>query len=141
MIVIKERFGKVSIEHLNNSGQKGAALFIAVFFFLSTSLIVVNGLAGSLIREYNSARNTVVSTQAYYLAEAGGEDAFYRVKNSMQIGSTETYVLSGATATVTILSVPGGKSILSEAVKDTRTRAVQTEVSSLITSADFVLGE
>ena len=138
MIVIKKRFGKVPKKYLNNSKQKGAALFIAVFFFLATSLVVVNGLARSLIQEYNGARNTLISTQAYYLAEAGGEDAFYRVKNSMQIGSTETLILNDATASVTIINVPGGKSILSEAVKDTRTRAVQTEISSNVTNVDFV---
>ncbi len=134
----KKRLGKASKRDLYNSGQKGAALFIAVFFFLTTSLVVVNGLAGPLVREYNGARNTIVSTQAYYLAEAGGEDAFYRVKNSMSISATETLVLGGATASVTIADVSGGKRIFSKAVKNLRTRAMQTEISSAVTNVDFV---
>lgn len=118
--------------------QKGAALFITVLFFMSISTVVVAGSTSSLIRQYQDAQSNLVSTQAYYLAEAGGEDAFFRVKNSMTINTIEVLIEGSARATTSIIDISGGKRILSKASQQTRMRAVQTEVSSQVTTADFV---
>ena len=69
------------------SCQKG---FIALYFTLLV-VLVLSGVGVSafvlISAQQNIIQNTKTSLQAYYGAEAGVEDALFRVKNSLQWSS------------------------------------------------------
>lgn len=82
--------------------NKGQAMLISVLYFVFISLSVVTGVVSPSIREYKTTSVDLNSKKSYFLAESGVEDAFYRIKNNLPIGSTEDLVLDGNTASVTI---------------------------------------
>ncbi|KKS10598.1 MAG: hypothetical protein UU66_C0043G0013, partial [Parcubacteria group bacterium GW2011_GWB1_41_5] len=65
-------------------------MLISVIFFLFISLAIISGLVGPTLREFRNADINLKSKQSYFLAESGVEDAFYRIKNNMAIGSSES---------------------------------------------------
>lgn len=85
--------------------KRGAAIITAVLLFVVISLAVVFGLSSSVAREYVTARDFAKSKGAYYLSEAGTEDAIYRIKNSKPISLQEILSLSGNFATTSISDV------------------------------------
>lgn len=91
------------------SNERGAAMMVSVIFFVVASVFVVLGLTGPAAREFKTANDTVSSKQSYFLGESGVEDAFYRVKNSMTIGTSETIVLGSNSTTTTITDLGSGQ--------------------------------
>jgi hypothetical protein len=85
--------------------QKGAAMFIAVICFLFISLAIISGLVVPTVREYKNSRINLNSKKSFFLSESGTEDAIYRIKNSMTIGTNETIILDSNSATTTITSI------------------------------------
>ena len=75
--------------------NRGAAIITAVMFFVFISITLALGLSTPIVREYINARDFEKSKGAYYLSEAGHEDALYRIKKSKQIGASETLTLNG----------------------------------------------
>ncbi len=88
--------------------NRGAAMLISVVFFLFISLAIIAGLVSPTVREFRNASVSLNSKQSYFLAESGGEDAVYRIKNIMNIGSSETLALNSNSATTTITTLVGG---------------------------------
>ncbi len=84
--------------------ERGAAMMIAVIFFIVISAVIVLGLTGPSAREYAVANRANVSRQSYFLAESGAEDAFYRVKTGKALGSSTTLTLNGSSASTAISS-------------------------------------
>ena len=64
----------------NFSKKRGAAILIAVIFFVIISMILVLGTSSSVMRDYLAYSDFQTSKNAYYMAEAGLEDAMYRLK-------------------------------------------------------------
>ncbi|MCK5592350.1 MAG: hypothetical protein KAI72_10385, partial [Candidatus Pacebacteria bacterium] len=93
-----------------------------------------------LIREYNRAKDIIISTDAFYLAEGGSEDAIFRLKNDLNTPASWTIVLNNATTTVTVVTNGGNKEITSVANRDSYVRKVKAIVSSTETEADFYFG-
>lgn len=112
--------------------NRGAAIITIVMFFVIISVVVALGLASPTVREYTSARDFEKSKGAYYLSEAGNEDATYRIKNSKTIDMTETLVLGGNTAITTITTSGGQQDIVSVGNINTHTRKVSAQ---LVTSS------
>ncbi len=87
---------------LRREGERGAAMMIAVIFFIVASVLVVLGLTGPSAREFRTASDAVTSRQSYFLAESGAEDVFYRFKNSITLGSAATLTIPEGSVTTTI---------------------------------------
>jgi len=87
------------------SGNRGAAIITAVLFFVVISITMAIGLSSPVIREYVTSRDFAKSKGAYYLSEAGSEDALYRIKNNKTIAAQEVIFLNGNTATTTITNI------------------------------------
>jgi len=83
----------------------GAAMMVLVIFFVLISLTILIGIVTPTVREYRIASDSFKSKQTYFLAESGVEDVMYRLKNSKQVGSTETLVLGSSTATTNVTSI------------------------------------
>lgn len=79
-------------------------MLVSVVFFLFISLAIIAGLVGPTVREFKNANSNLNSKKSYFLAESGGEDAFYRIKNNMAIGSSEIITLGSNSSTTTITS-------------------------------------
>lgn len=85
--------------------NRGIAIITAVIFFVVISTAVVVGLSAPVVREYVTSRDFEKSKGAYYLSEAGSEDAIYRIKRSKTISAQEVIFLGGNTATTTITTI------------------------------------
>ncbi len=115
----------------SNTTERGAAIITAVLLFVVISITVVLALSSSVAREYVTARDFAKSKGAYYLSEAGTEDAIYRIKNSKTIGSQEVLSLAGNTATTTITNVNASqKSINSLGSISFNTRRVSSTLTT-----------
>ncbi|MBI5400654.1 MAG: hypothetical protein HZB12_00855 [Candidatus Yonathbacteria bacterium] len=103
-------FKRMSTYHTNHIPHKrGAAIITAVLFFVVISMAMAIGLSSPVVREYTTSRDFAKSKGAYYLSEAGSEDAIYRIKKAKTIGAQEVISLGGNTATTTITDVDASK--------------------------------
>ena len=66
----------------NANANKGAAILIAVLFFLIVSTTIVIGSSGPVIAERKAAQNLIKSKASYFASEAGMEDVSYRIIKS-----------------------------------------------------------
>lgn len=85
--------------------NRGAAVITVVMFFVIITTALAVGLSSPVVREYVTARDFEKSKGAYYLSEAGHEDAIYRIKTARTIGAEEVLTLDGNTATTTITNI------------------------------------
>ena len=113
--------------------QKGSAMLIAVFFFMFVGVAIVTAVIQPVVRDYQVASDTVTSRLSYFTAESGLEDAMYRVKNSMTIGTSETLTLNGATVTTSITDTgTNQKQIVSSSDLNNRDRSITAVVQTSV---------
>lgn len=111
--------------------QKGAAMIIAVIFFLSISLVILVGIITPVVREFKIAGSTLDSKKAYFLAESGAEDALYRLRTNKQISASESLTLGTVTVATTITDTSASqKEISSIGDANTRERKVSLSVTT-----------
>ena len=67
-----------------------------VIMFVVISLSVVSGIAWNVQKETLTESNLSSSAKSYYSAEAITEDVVYRIKNEIQVSSTETININNA---------------------------------------------
>lgn len=89
--------------------NSGAAMLISIVFFLFISLAIISGLVSPSIREFKNANVNLNSKRSFFLAESGGEDAFYRIIKNKPIGTSEIITLNSNTVTTTITTLGGGE--------------------------------
>lgn len=108
-----------------NPNKGFAALFITILV-----LVIFFGIVVSIINltlgEQKISRNIVTSSQAYYAAEAGIEDALLRLAKNMNWVGTSTLNVNGGSATIEISNIVGGsRTIISEGDVLNRIRKIQ----------------
>jgi len=123
---------------INN--QSGAAMLISVVFFIFISLAIISGLVSPSVREFKISTDTLRSKQSFFLSELGVEDAFYRLKEALPIGTSEIITLNGNTATTIITDTGAGeKTIASTGDVSLRQRKSELKLSAG-TGASFNYG-
>lgn len=70
------------MKYKNINNERGFALLISLFVLVMLTTLGTASLAISS-NEYHISKSSTKATQAYYLAEAGIEEALYRVENRM----------------------------------------------------------
>lgn len=95
------------------SQKRGAAIITVVLFFVLISTTMALGLASPVVREHVTSRDFEKSKGAYYLSEAGSEDAIYRIKKAKPISAQEIILLGGNTATTTITDLSESQKLIS----------------------------
>lgn len=85
--------------------ERGAALMIVVFFFVSISVAIIQSATVGAISELRTYRTLATSKAAYVVAESGIEDVLFRIIRDMQIPATTEIVLNNATSTVTVNTI------------------------------------
>jgi len=91
---------KETKKKINN--QSGAAMLVAIIFFLFISLAISFGLVSPSVSQFKISSDLMKSGQSFFLAESVVEDSYYRLKSAMTIGGTNTITLSDNSATATI---------------------------------------
>ena len=89
-------------DRLRNPGERGQVLILVLIFFTAIATTVVAGVTAPIMRELRIGSDLQFSKQSYFTAEAGSEDAYYRIRNNLATSFPETLSLGGATATVTV---------------------------------------
>ena len=117
---------------------------MATFFVLVVMISLAISMSFLASNAQKNATNSVKSTQSYYAAESGIEDALLRLKKNPALPTPLTYnlVVNNVTSTVVIPSTIGiSKSITSKAINGTITRNIQTVCSvGNDTNANFYYG-
>lgn len=127
---------------MDNKKQKnrGAAILIAVLFFVIISLLMVIGISSSTTRDYITTREFQTSKRAFYLAEAGVENAMYLIRKGVTPPALSVISLNGVSATTVITDVNAGeKTIVATASIDGLVRRVSGTLTKL-TPVSFSFG-
>jgi hypothetical protein len=126
--------------HSAVSHNRGAALTIAVLFFIVISLAIVLGSVNPVVRDFSTGNELVKSKLSYATAEAGDEDAIYRVKKGKQISSPEVTTLNGGSVSVSVTDTgTGEKQITANGNISNYNRNVQTTIDTGV-GIDFAYG-
>lgn len=122
----KKEIPASSIQHPANQGQ---AAIIAVLFLMSAMLVVSSGFSSLALRQAKSVRATGLGVKSYFLAEAGVEDAIYRLKTGRDISDRET-LTSGDTTVTTVVSKEADEwKIRAEGNTNSHIRKIETILS------------
>lgn len=120
--------------------EKGFAAIIAVIAIIALGLVFTSGFLSVTVQNTGALKEQFNSTQSYYAAESGIEDAIYRIKNGKNIGTETVLNVGFAAATTTISTVGTNKTILAEGGLSNNIRRVQTTLTISTTQSDFVYG-
>lgn len=113
------------------TSESGAALLIAVIFFLIISVTIVVGSVETVVGSRKIAQNLIKSKSSYFTSEAGIEDALYRVKKNKQISNPEAMTLNDGTVSVIVNDSGGGeKEIIARGDVSSDIRNIKTSVSA-----------
>lgn len=108
------------------NNQKGFAVFLITILIFAVMLGIGVSITILTLGEHNISRNIIKSSQAYYIAEAGIEDALLRLVKGMNLVSTSTLNVDGGSATVAISDIVGGsRTIISEGNMENRVRKIE----------------
>src|SRR3989344_5907193 len=93
--------------------KNGQAAITAVIFLLFILLSILGAISNLALKEAKSAERGFRGRTAFFSAEAGVEDAVYRLKRGKNVTSSFSFSLNGSTASTTVSDIMGGKEIKS----------------------------
>ena len=93
--------------------QNGQAAITAVIFLLFILLSVLGAVSNFALKEAKGAERGFRSRTAFFSAEAGVEDAVYRLKRGKNIVNSFSIFLNGSISSTTISNILGGKEVIS----------------------------
>ncbi|MBX4198178.1 hypothetical protein KW782_02465 [Candidatus Parcubacteria bacterium] len=114
--------------HFNKNTNRGFAMMLAILFFLAILLTVVLGIANPILKQVKIGNDLFRSKQSFYLAQAGLDDAAYRIKTNKLVNSGDTLTINGSTATLALTDNYNAKVLISEGRVDNHVRRVKAEV-------------
>ncbi|QQG42783.1 MAG: hypothetical protein HYW15_01020 [Candidatus Giovannonibacteria bacterium] len=119
--------------------KKGQAALIAVILMLIIMLSAVFGASAVALTESRAANKSLNSRFSFFAAEAGVDDAVYRLKRGKNLPSSFTINLNGASAPTTVATNGGVKEIKSVGAYFGATRAARATLSNS-TGVSFYYG-
>lgn len=106
--------------------QKGFAVIFITLFVIAIMLSILASIVIFTVGGQKISRDIIKSTQAYYTAESGAEDALLRLAKKMTWSSPYTLSVGGDSAAIEISGVIGGaRTISSQGSVSGRVRNVQ----------------
>jgi hypothetical protein len=113
------------------SSQKGAVLLIMTILFTAVSITILFGTVTPLVRQLQMSRDLYTSKISYFAAEAGSEDAFYRLTNSMNISFPLSLSFNNSAVTINLADLGNGEQeITSQGVFNNNYRTVIKDITS-----------
>lgn len=124
------------------SNQKGFIVSITVFFALTAMVAITVSMAAVAAASQKISTNAIKSTQSYYAAESGVEDALLRLRTTPQMSATSyNFTVNGVTSTVTIPAIVGSsRAVTAQGTNGTITRKLQVTYTIDSTNVDFYYG-
>jgi hypothetical protein len=105
--------------------NKGQVLLIMAILFTVVATTAVLALSSPIVNQLQMARTLELSKKSYFAAEAGSEDAFYKIKNGLQTSYPEVLELDDSQITVsTAVTDINEQDILSVGSTDNHIRSV-----------------
>ncbi len=113
------------------NAEKGFVVSIITFFILIIMISITVGMAALTLYRQKISTNSVKSTQSYYGAEAGIEDALMALRNSPSMAAkTYSLTVSNTTVDITIPAIVGtSRAIVSQGSTNNIIRKIQTVYS------------
>lgn len=87
-------------------------MILNTLLFISITMIILVALSNIVIDRYTSSRGLVYSKQSYLVAHSAAEEALYRLKNNINMPTTDSISLSSGSANIAVSDIVGGKKIL-----------------------------
>lgn len=103
----------MAVRYLGEDIKSGQAAIIAVVFLLFILLSILGAISNLALKEAKGAERSFRSRTAFFTAEAGVEDAVYRLKHGKNITDSFIISLNGSVSTTTVNNIFGGKEIKS----------------------------
>lgn len=123
------------------SGNRGFAALFAVILVLTVMFNLVIVLTALAKREYEIGRDKINSTQAYYAAEAGLEDAVLRLKKGLTLPSSYNFNCNSVLVNVSIPdSLGGSRTVVARGNLEEKIRSVQTVYTISAQEISFYYG-
>src|SRR3989344_6417502 len=122
------------------NSRGGFAAIISSLAVMALGLIFSSGFLFVTLRNSEALKDEINSAQSYYTAEAGIEDAIYRVKYSLNLGASNTMTIGGFTATTTVATLGNTKTISAEGGGYDVARKAQTTLTVDTSEAAFFYG-
>jgi len=116
--------------------ENGQIMLLVLLLILSISVILSTAVAALILNELKAANNVVKSAQSYYAAEAGVEDAVYRIKNNISYSNPYTFTVGDGTATVDASGPLNNLVITSKGDVNNRIRKVAVNLVATPTTTD-----
>ncbi|MDO8523046.1 MAG: choice-of-anchor R domain-containing protein [bacterium] len=85
--------------------KSGQAALIAVIFMMTIMLSAIFGVIGLSLKEARVAGKNYKSRNSFFAAEAGIDDAVYRIKRGKNLSSSYSVSLNGATADIDVTNI------------------------------------
>lgn len=109
--------------------NKGQIMVLTALFFLWISVTVILGIATPAVRHITMATAISLSKESYYLAEAGMEDAVFRLITGLPVPANQTFYVNGNPITVTVVDEGvDGKEVTAQGETAGFSRKIQTHV-------------
>lgn len=126
--------------NLKNNQSGFAALYLTLLI-LTASLALAASIFILNLTQQKDTQNIVKSSQAYYMAEAGIEDAILRIKNSMPISSDYVLMVDFGQTAVSIDSPnPNTRIIRATGTKGNVSKILEAQLSIQSVNPEFFYG-
>lgn len=122
----------------NSAG--GYAALVTTLVVIAASLTVIGGLAFFSLQEARVNRAFTKSIESRVTAEAGAEDAIYRILSGRQISVSETIGLGKGTTTVTVTTSGASRIVRSAADRDNFRQSIEVAVEPATSASAFFYG-
>lgn len=99
---------------------------------MGVSVAIISAVSLPVIEHYKIVTSSYTSKQSFYTAEALNEDILYRLNHGVNISSTESLTINGATANADISNISGGKEITILSEKDSYERSLLSRVTNAV---------
>lgn len=110
--------------------QKGQTLLIIAILFSAIAVTITFGLTSPMVRQFKIVSDLETSKKSYFTAEAGAEDAYYRIKNILPTSFPSTISLNDATASISVSTIGSNEQeILSEGNLNDHIRTVVKDIT------------
>ncbi len=125
----------------NFQKKRGQAALVSVLFMLGILLSAVFGLSMLALKEKKVASTNTGTRYAFYVSEAGVEDAVYRIKNNKNLSSSYLLSLNNASSQINITTVSASeKRIDSTGDFSNGKRSISANIKTGTVGASFFYG-
>src|SRR4030042_353747 len=120
--------------------SRGAAILLAVLIMLGVVLVIVATISLNTYMDQKISRNFLKSSQAYYAAHSGIEDAIYRIIKGKNYQATNILAVGISNVNINISTNGSQKTIRAEGELDERFRIMETVLDGTTDNVSFYYG-